>query len=167
LLADGPSSERALAGYHERLVREAEWIERLVKGALAARGRFELFAAWSLLYFTAASFAEARERLLPEPATGWAAEGFLSADAPHLAVALAASESALGEALAGRLAPAEFAEHVRELIRPLDVAGLSEPRPGHLYPLDFEALVAAAPRLGLEAEAVRVALPGLRGGFSG
>ncbi|MDX1996175.1 MAG: FAD-dependent oxidoreductase [Thermoanaerobaculia bacterium] len=163
LLADGPPGERALAGYHERLVREAEWIERLVKGALAARGRFELFAAWSLLYFTAASFAEARERLLPEPASGWADEGFLSAESPHLAIALSAAEAALTAALAGQLSGEEFAVRIREWIHPLDVAGFSAPRPDRLYPLDLEALVAAAPKLGLTAAAVRRALPRLLG----
>lgn len=163
LLATGPPSERALAGYHERLVREAEWIDRLIKGALAARSHFDLFASWSLLYFAAASFAEARERLLPEPTDGWAAEGFLGADHPSLVAAVGAAESALGEALAGRLAAEDFTERVRELIRPLDVAGLSALRPHRLYPLDLETLVAGAERLGLTSAAVRAALPRLRG----
>lgn len=163
LLAEGPPSERALAGYHERLAREAEWIERLVLGALAARNRFGLFASWSLLYFAAASFAEARERLLPEPAPGWSSEAFLGAENPHLGSAVGAAEAWLADALAGRLDDEIFAERVRELIRPLDVAGLSVPRPDRLYPLDLEKLVAGADRLGTSAEAVLAALPRLRG----
>lgn len=48
-------------------------------------------------------------------------------------------------------------------IAPRSLAGLADPGRGNLYPVDFDALVAGAPLLGLTAGEVRSALPRLRG----
>jgi hypothetical protein len=46
-------------------------------------------------------------------------------------------------------------------IAPRNLAGLADPRRRNLYPVDLEALVAAADLLGLTPAAARAALPRL------
>ncbi len=50
----------------------------LVAGAERLYADFDRFVSWSLLYFAAASFCEARQRLVDPPAACW--EGFLGTD---------------------------------------------------------------------------------------
>ena len=127
-------------------------------GAWAAMPSFAHLAAQAQLYFAAASFAEARQRLT-EGDHVW--DGFLGATDPRLAGAVAAARERLE---AGREDAAELAAWTAEAIAPRNVAGLADPARRNLYPVDLEALVAAAPRLGLTREEVRAALPRLRGG---
>ena len=61
---------------------EADHVQKLVAGAYGTMRDFDRFAACSLLYFAAASFAEASQRLLPGPADGWAWNGFLGSTDP-------------------------------------------------------------------------------------
>ena len=125
--------------------------------AYAARGDMRAFTAVATLYFATVSFEEVRQRLLP-PAGGrpWCWQGFLGAGDPTL-------EATFGEA-ASRLAEGSeaFETWVAARIAPRNVAGLADPRRRNLYPVDLDALVAAAPLLGMTAEAMRQALPRLR-----
>jgi FADH2 O2-dependent halogenase len=166
----GPPALDALAEYDSLLAREADWIGRLVAGAFrclrapALPARFRAFAAWSLLYFAAASFAEASQRLLAPPGgAGWCMEPFLGAGDPVLREVLAEAERRLPEALAGAAEAAAFERWLLGALAPRDLCGFADPGRGGLHPVDLETLVAGAHLLGLEEDEVRAALPRLRG----
>lgn len=160
-----PSS---LAAYETLLTEEADQIDLLVGGAYRGMADFDLAGAFSMLYFAAASFAEASRRLAPERGDGpW--EGFLGCRDPviraalHEAVARIEHLTAGGTALPPPAAVAAFAEWIAQAIEPRNVAGLADPGRANLYPVDLEALVEGAAKLGMTHEEVRAALPRLRG----
>jgi tetracycline 7-halogenase / FADH2 O2-dependent halogenase len=138
--------------------KEADHLQRLVGGAYEAMRDFDLFAAYSYLYFAAASFAEASQRLLPAPEGSWAWEGFLGSGDPVLGQAMGRVLTALPKA------PREsFEDVVRRAIAPRNLVGLADPSRRRLYPVDLESLVEAAGLLGLTGEEIRRELPRLRG----
>ncbi len=157
----------ALARYDTALSAEADQIDRLIAGAYEAMADFELFTAQAMLYFATVSFAEVRQRMIPDESAAW--EGFLGVGDSVL-------ESLPGEALqrlraithgrgdAGRPEDrAAFAEWVRNAIAPRNIAGLADPARRNLYPLDLDVLVERHALLGLSREQVVAALPALRG----
>jgi FADH2 O2-dependent halogenase len=162
--ATGPANS-ALERYGAGLAAEADHVDRLVAGAWRAMPDPELFTAWSFLYFAAASFEETRQRLAG-PGAFTAGATFLGAADPALTAAIAAARAALD-----RLDPARrpltaadrrgFTALIAAAIAPRNVAGLAGPARRNLYPVDLEALVAAAGLLGLEPAEMRVALPRL------
>lgn len=169
-LRDRAPGTDALAEYDGLLAREADWIGRLVAGAFrclrapASPARFRAFAAWSLLYFAAASFAEASQRLLDPPGgAGWCREPFLGAGDPVLREILAQAERRLPEALAGAAEAAGFQRWLLGALAPRDLCGFADPGRRGLHPVDLETLVAGAHLLGLGEDEVRAALPRLRG----
>jgi FADH2 O2-dependent halogenase len=152
LLEQGPPD---LQRYGDLLSLEADHIQKLVAGAYATMGDFDRFAAGSLLYFAAASFAEASQRLLPGPADGWAWSGFLGSTDPVI-------RELLDRVLAALQGPG-FEEEIRQIIAPRNLAGLADPARNRLYPVDLEPLIAGAGLLGRTAEEVRLEIPRLRG----
>jgi len=169
--SDGADGRRArgLDRYGALLAAEADHLESLIAGAYEAAAKsFDLFVAWGDLYFAAASFAEASQRLLPEPAGsgGWAWEGFLGSADPVIGGALARTHAELRrlpEGLAGGELPRRFAASVRRRIAPRNVAGLADPGRNRLYPVDLEVLTRNAHRLGLTGAEMEQRLPWLRG----
>lgn len=155
--APGDPIAAGLRRYGALLAREADHLGELLRGAYRLRRDFDRFTSWSFLYFAAASWTESAERLAEPPADGWAWKGFLGADDPPLRAALAAGREA------GRGSPGEFGGRIRRAIESRNVAGLADPARRRMYPVDLEALVEAAPRLGLSREEVRRNLPRLRG----
>ncbi len=155
LLKDGSIAD--LDRYGALLALEADHLERLVGGAYEAMGDFDLFASYSYLYFAAASFAEASQRLLPRE-NPWAWEGFLGAGDPVLKGALDRVLTDLREA-----PRQDFEDVVRRAIAPRNLAGLVDPARQRLYPVDLESLVEAAGLLGLTREEIRREIPRLRG----
>lgn len=152
LLERGPEG---LERYGDLLSLEADHIQKLVAGAYATMGDFDRFAAGSLLYFAAASFAEAGQRLLPGPADGWAWSGFLGSTDP-------VTREMLDRVLAALPKP-DFEEEIRRIIAPRNLAGLADPARNRLYPVDLDPLIEGAGLLGLTAEEIRRELPRLRG----
>ncbi|HSS78814.1 MAG TPA: tryptophan 7-halogenase [Thermoanaerobaculia bacterium] len=144
-----------LQRYGDLLSLEADHIQKLVAGAYIAMGDFDRFAAVSLLYFAAASFAEASQRLLPGPADGWAWSGFLGSTDPVV-------REMLDSGLATLPAP-DVEEEIRNIIAVRNLAGLADPARNRLYPVDLESLIAGAGLLGLTSEEIRREIPRLRG----
>jgi FADH2 O2-dependent halogenase len=144
-----------LLRYGDLLSQEADHIQKLVAGAYASMGDFDRFAAGSLYYFAATSFAEASQRLLPGPEDGWAWTGFLGSTDP-------VTREMLARVLAALQGPC-FEEVIREAIAPRNLAGLADPERNRLYPVDLEPLVEGADLLGLTREEVRREIPRLRG----
>lgn len=169
MLASGPPgsapAHAELARYDTLLATEADHLDRLIAGAWRAMPDPELFAAYSMLYFAAASFAEVRQRLGAD-GHPWADEGLLGATDAAVTSALGAALAALEPLAPGRRRVTRgerrgFAEVVASAITPRNLAGLADRRKRNLYPVDLDALVAAADLLGLTPSAVQAALPRL------
>jgi tetracycline 7-halogenase / FADH2 O2-dependent halogenase len=134
---------------HDRLTLfEADTAALLVSALYAAFGDFEVFAALTLLYFAAASYAEAARRL----------------GKPHLSGSfLSGNHSAFGPALERccRIAldrdpgrREELLGAIRRAIEPFDVIGLAETSRRNWYPVLAEDLVAARHKLGATREEI-------------
>jgi len=120
--------------------------ERLVAALYANMGDFELFTSISLLYFAAASFAEAARRL---GRTGLA-ESFLLHDNPSFGLS---SRTCFDQAIRC-LSPDEkesLKKQIRHTIEPVNVAGLGKPERRNWYPVNADDLLAAAPKLQADA----------------
>lgn len=146
---------RGLARYDRLLRVEAEHLERLVSGAYrAALWDFDVFAAWTDLYFAAASFNEMRQRLCSEGGGAWAWGGFLGSTDPRMRADVERTFAELRSLQrdGGRSDPAgksRFAATVRRRIAPYNVAGLADPARNRAYPVDLEGLLRHPHRLGL------------------
>ncbi len=163
----GTSGWEALERYGDLLRLEAEHTERLIHTAQATLDDFELFVAWSHVYFRAASHAETVQRLFePEEASrgAWAWQGFLGAEDEVIAPAVEYFASRVAT-LAGTAPSAErsdLLDSLRRELEPRNVAGLDDPERLNLYPVDFAPLVEHADRLGLTPAEVEERLPRLR-----
>ncbi len=145
--------------YAALLSAEADHLALLIRGAYRARRDFRCFAAFTQLYFAAASFQEAGRRLNPE-FTDWTWEGFLGACDPVISAALAdACERLEAPAVDGEA----FERWVASTIESRNLAGLADPARHNIYPVDLQTLVSSAGLLDLSREAVEAALPRLRG----
>lgn len=172
---DGAAVQRSLDRYAGLLEAEARQVTRLVSLAWATRRRFPVFAAATHLYFAAASWAEARERVLdrPEGADHWAWTAFLGAEDDVLVSAarrarerhptwlrVAARAIENGEADPG---DGGALEEVGRLVARRNVAGLADPGRRRMYPLDVDALRGSASLLGMDPDELEDRLSRLRG----
>ena len=136
-----------LRGYSETTLAEADHCARFIAGCYAAFSRFSDFAAYSMLYFTAASFTEMRRRL-HQPTRGF----------------LCAEDEAFASAMTN-LSPARGQHHdlgveVRCETDRINIAGLCDPAKRNWYGVDIEDAVRAAAKLDASPEAVRIAASG-------
>jgi tetracycline 7-halogenase / FADH2 O2-dependent halogenase len=142
---DTPEFHRALADHAAATTEEAGAAALLVGGCYRSFHDFPAFAALSMLYFAAASYAEMARRL----GRGHLARRFLLQDRPDFRdlfqTTLAAAREGASwdrEALAGGL-------------EPFNVAGLCDPAKRNRYGVDLEDAVRAAARLECSEEEVR------------
>ena len=156
-----------LVRYDEQLTREADQIDRLVGAGHEAMAHFDLFAAQAMIYFALVSFAEVKQRMLPDDDVAWS--GFLGVG-NALAEPLPSQSLERLRAITRREgvagspgARAEFADWVTRAIAPTNVAGLADPRRHNLYPVDLDALIERHALLGMTREDVVLRLPLLRG----
>jgi FADH2 O2-dependent halogenase len=152
LLETGANLDEGIARYSDFLHREADHVQALVAGAYERMADFDRFTAYSLIYFAAASFGEASQRLLPPPEDGWAWNGFLGATDP-----------VIREMLARILAGPDSEDDIRSAIAPRNLAGLADPARNRMVPVDLEVLIEQAELLGLTQEEIRREIPRLRG----
>ena len=146
----GAEFARGLSDYAAHTTRELDATEQLVAALYASMDDFEQFKRLTLLYFAAASFSEAAQRLGKEEN----ARGFLLCDdavfGPEAracaAAALATPRGSARQALLGR---------VDRTIEAFDVAGLGDRRRRDWYPALGEDLLAAAPKLGASREQIQ------------
>jgi FADH2 O2-dependent halogenase len=158
---NGGPTANDLARYDAMLSAEADQIDLLVAGAYHAMARFELFAAHSMIYFAAVSFAEVRQRLLHAAAESAAWSGFLGVGDPRLGSLPRASLRRLRHVRspADRL---QFVKWVSTAIAPRNVCGLANRAAHHCYPVDLDVLVQRHAVLGMSRESLINALPALR-----
>jgi FADH2 O2-dependent halogenase len=165
----GSPSTESLSRYDSLLNAEADQIDLMVAGAYEAMAHFDLFAAQAMLYFTAVSFAEARQRLVVRDADTAAWSGFLgvgdSVLEPLPRESLERLRSITRDANgAGTIEERQrFAEWVRAAIAARNIGGFGEPSRGHLYPVDLDWLIDHHDVLGLTRDQAVAALPALRG----
>jgi len=140
--------------YEETTLREADHTARFIAGCYAAFSRFDLFTAYSMFYFVAASFSEMARRLNPDAAS----RGFLGAADDHFSSALRRLSPAQSLADA-----AAFAREVAAACEPLNVAGLCDPTKRNSYGVDLEDTVRGARKIGLAPDRVREMLTVMMG----
>lgn len=156
-----------LKRYERQLSREADQIDRVVAAAYEAMAHFDLFAAHAMIYFAIVSFAEARQRLVPDDAVAW--NGFLGVGDP-VAESVARESLRRLRGITGRRGQAgsvlerqRYTEWVARAIAPRNIGGFANPDRHHLYPVDLDALVEQHAALGLSRDQLVAALPALRG----
>ena len=160
---NGGPSARDLTRYDVLLGAEADQIDALVAGSYIAMARFDLFAAHTMIYFAAVSFAECRQRLVQRDAETNAWSGFLGVGDPRLGGLPRAALRRLRHART----PAnrkEFVEWVTRSIAPRNVCGFANHAAHNLYPVDLDLLVEGHAVLGVSRDSLISALPALRGG---
>ena len=135
--------------YDETTLREADHAARFIAGCYASFPRFDLFTAYSMFYFVAASFSEMARRLNPD-----AARGFLAAADPDFRAAM----TRLSPAVQWPRDAAYFAREVAAACEPLNIAGLCDAAKRNSYGIDLEDTVRGAAKLGRSSEHVREAL---------
>jgi tetracycline 7-halogenase / FADH2 O2-dependent halogenase len=126
---------------------EADTAALLVAALYSRFDEFPSFAGLSLLYFAAASYAEAARRLGRPELSG----SFLSGDHARFGPALA-------ECCALALSGAERSvldRKIRDTIAPLDVVGLSDRSRRNWYPVLAEDLLSARGKLGAGDDEIR------------
>lgn len=157
----------ALARYDVALGAEADQIDLIVAGAYEAMAHFDLLAAHAMIYFATASYAEVRQRLMPDDTDAWS--GFLGVGDAVLGPLPREALRRLRQIThrtsnAGTPAQREeFVEWMRRAIAPRNIAGLANPARRNLYPVDFDALVEQHSLLGMSRAQLLTALPALRG----
>lgn len=124
---------------------------RLIGAAYRCFGDMTRFAALSMIYFSAASFAELARRL----GQSALAPGFLLANQPRFQAAI---EPLLSAAETGQSLTTAGAG---PLLEPFNVAGLCDPAKRNWYGVEFEDAVRASDKLGVEPQAVRRCLESL------
>jgi tetracycline 7-halogenase / FADH2 O2-dependent halogenase len=136
----GRDSLRAnLSEYARRILFEADAAALLVSALFSSLGDFPLFAAFSKLYFAAASFSEAERRLSRNPP----GRSFLCADHPTFGPAFRDS----CRAALDRESRRDLLRRVDQAIEPLDVAGLGDASRRNWHPVLASDLVTGAVKL--------------------
>lgn len=139
---DPPAFDRRLREYQDQTLFEADTAALLVSALYASFHDFPVFAALTLLYFAAASYAEAARRLGRPELAG----SFLSGSHPTFGPALTrCCRMALERDPRGRDA---LLAAIRGAIEPLDVIGLSDASRRNWFPVDAADLFAGAHKLG-------------------
>lgn len=144
-----------LESYSRQTIQELLAAERLVAALYSRMNDFPVFTALARLYFAAVSFSEAARRLnRPERAAS-----FLLHDHPWFGPrAHDCCQQVLRER-SPREMPleirADFLAKVLDAIRPIDAAGLSDPRRRNWFPARAEDLLEAAPKFGASVHEMR------------
>lgn len=149
----GQANAAADAAYDATTLAEARHTARFVAGCYAAFPRFSDFAAYSMFYFAAASYAELARRL----DAPMRPSQFLCADRGPFAAATLALSPAHDRAPRG----ADLARQVAAAVEELNIAGLCDPAKRNWYAADLADPVREASRLGVTPDAVRSCLVGL------
>ncbi len=124
-----PRGVKNLHNYAAQTRSEVRITARMVSALYRSMNDFEKFAALSLLYFAAASYAETARRLKRPHLAG----GFLMHDHPTF-----------GPALRACLENGASREQILQAIEPINIAGLTRADRSNWYPVDADDLRRAA-----------------------
>ena len=144
LLATGLTDD-SLAAYEATTFEELDWVAEFIAAHYACFGSFEHFAALTMYYFAAASYAELLRRLGQHDDSF----RFLSARDPRFREGIAWCR-------ANSRAPlSTFQARVAADIAHKNVAGLADPSKRNWYGIDLEDVVRAANTFGLTEAQLR------------
>lgn len=128
---DPKARTQALEAYEASVKTELELIDLLVAGCYKTLPYFELFTAWTMVYFTTA-IAYEQQRL-----QGHIPHCFLEADDPKIAALVQEAYHNLITLLEkGEPSPTEqanFVNSIRRQIAPYNIAGLLDPKARNMY----------------------------------
>ncbi|HEY1859259.1 MAG TPA: FAD-dependent oxidoreductase [Gemmataceae bacterium] len=126
------SLKTELAEYEAALLREVDFVDRLVHGCYRSFGNFDLLAAFTMYYFAGAIHSEERRR------AGLAGERdeFLFSHHPPFREAFRRGYERLLEAVkpVSGISAAEYERQVARDIAPYNTAGLCDPGKRNMYP---------------------------------
>ncbi len=146
---NSPKLPALLQDYSAVTLRELDVTSELISALYSNMADFEIFSALTLLYFAAASYSETARRLgKPE-----LAQGFLLQTCEEFATAWKRLLAAARPPLVGK-ARSQLLNGVAAAIEPINVAGLADAKRRNWYPALAEDLAAAAPKLGVDREAI-------------
>ena len=140
----GRRSSRPFDDYAQVTLAEADHTARFVAGCYAAFPRFEQFAAYSMFYFAAASFAEIARRLRVHSEES----RFLACDRVAFARAM------LDLSPQSRVYDARYVGEIAEAIESINIAGLCDLGKRNWYGVDVADMMRGSVKLGVTAEDV-------------
>jgi FADH2 O2-dependent halogenase len=121
-----------LAAYESALLREVDFLDRLVHGCYRIFGRFDLLGAFTMYYFAGAIHSEERRQ---KGLAGERDEFLFSHHAPFRDAFFRGYERLPEAARAARAtSAAEYEREVAKDISPINTAGLCDPRKQNMYP---------------------------------
>ena len=132
----GASLKAELVAYESALLREVDFLDRLVHGCYRAFGRFDLLAAFTMYYFAGAITSEER-RLQGRAGAG---DEFLFSHHPPFREAFLRGYDGLLQAVAAGSPAAEYERQVAADIEPYNTAGLCDPAKNNMYPFEQTAV---------------------------
>ncbi len=138
-----PDLSAKLDSYASRTTEELLATARLIGALYANMGEFEIFRSLTLLYFAAASFSESARRLGRRDL----APSFLLHNKPGFGEQCRSLLLRLAQDKR-KLTSDAIATEVRQMIQPIDVAGLTKQPKDHFYPVLAEDLIQTAWKLG-------------------
>jgi len=137
---------------------ELKMSDQLIGTLYACMGQFEMFAATTLIYFAAVSYAETVRRL-NQPHL---APGFLFSQDPERSGTLSQTLSAIRKMATSSLTLAERSHRIRqwvaETIEPINVAGLDPWKPQAWFPATVEPLLDNAHKCQVSRQAMQAML---------
>jgi FADH2 O2-dependent halogenase len=142
--------DAALDEYGALTLAEADHTAAFIGGCYSAFPRFDVFTAYSMFYFAAASFSELARRVDAPNRP----RRFLCADDPSFGAAtlrLSPARTRIDDA-------ARYADDVTAAVDHLNIAGLCRPSRRNWYPVDFEDAIASAGKVGVPADRIRETL---------
>lgn len=123
------SFAEGLADYERAVFRELDLIDRLVHGCYASLGRFRRFAAWSMLYFAAATTYEKRRSVAGYDPRVW----FLNAGDETFFGVIEALHRQLADVPRTDEAERGFEREVARRLAPYNHVGLFDPEVRNMY----------------------------------
>src|SRR5262249_47739503 len=134
-----------LREYSTTTLDELDWVANYVAACYRSFNNLRVFAAMSMFYFAAASYAEIARRI----GKSGLAPGFLRAGDPAFREGLGICVDVMDRTL---VAPSEanlvhLEQLVADILEPINIAGLCDRSKKNWYPVDLADVVNGAPKL--------------------
>ncbi len=139
--------------YGRTTMEEADWTAQFISACYSGMKRFPLFSAFSMYYFTAASFAEMSRRVESKPRYS----RYLASDSSQFAAGMRDAAKIMHQ-LAQNYTEPDF-NALQNLIltstEPLNIAGLCDLTKWGWYGVDLQDVIASSEKLGFSADEMK------------
>ncbi len=148
-----PEFQERLLEYGQTTVEEADYTAQFISACYAGMKQFPLFAAFSMFYFTAASFAEISRRIESRPRY----TRYLAADSNYFSNGFKHSARQMHALAASKTVTnlQDFEKMIFENTDPLNIAGLCDPSKNGWYGVRLEDVINSSGKLGLTENEMR------------